>query len=192
MQRCSWCILQPKPIGHTVCGFQSEEWIIFILMKTKYPVDTKMLGVVTRDDDVIPSFIFLHGLKLNTYAYIQCLREIVLAWIERVTARSTYIWHQNSTPRLNKQENLILVAKKMSAATSPWPSNCPLVNPLHYYASRLFEWETKKIPQTFSPDLLEKYFCHSEYFFVGNLWVKCQVNMVVWLVGWVFMAYQPL
>ena len=38
-------------------------------MKTKRPVHIMVFGVVTSDGDVMPTFIFPHGLTLNTVAY---------------------------------------------------------------------------------------------------------------------------
>ena len=57
-----------------------------IVMKTKHPVHIMVFGVVSCDGDVMPPFIFLHGLNLNIEAYIKCLQKIVLLWIERVAA----------------------------------------------------------------------------------------------------------
>ena len=48
-----------------------------IMMKTKHPG----FGVITSDGDVMPSFIFLYGLRLKTEAHIKCLEEAWLAWI---------------------------------------------------------------------------------------------------------------
>ena len=43
--------------------------------------------VVTSDVDVMPPFIFPHGLRPNTEAYVKYPEEAVLPWIERVAAR---------------------------------------------------------------------------------------------------------
>ena len=37
-----------------------------------------VFGVVTSDGDVMPPFIFPHGLRLNMEANIKCLEELVL------------------------------------------------------------------------------------------------------------------
>ena len=46
-----------------------------------------LFGVVTRDGDVMPPFILQHDLRLNTEANIRYWEEVVLAWIEKMTAR---------------------------------------------------------------------------------------------------------
>ena len=53
-----------------------------------------MFEVVTSDNHVTPPFIFPHGLIFNTEAYIKSLDEVMLFWIERVAARSVFIWQQ--------------------------------------------------------------------------------------------------
>ena len=47
------------------------------------PVHTMVLGVITSDGDVIPPFIFPHGLTPNMETYIKYLEEVLLTWIER-------------------------------------------------------------------------------------------------------------
>ena len=42
--------------------------------------------MVSCDGDVMSSLIFPHSVRLNTEAYIKCLEEVVLAWIEWVAA----------------------------------------------------------------------------------------------------------
>ena len=64
-------------------------------MKTKYPVHITMFGVVISDGDVKLPLIFLHGLRLNTEAYIKYLEELVPPW---VAAGRPYVWQQNSAP----------------------------------------------------------------------------------------------
>ena len=72
-------------------GCQSENK--FILIKTKHPIDMIMFGVVTSDGDVMPSFIFPHGL---TETYIKCLEEVILTGIERVAAGRSHVWQKDS------------------------------------------------------------------------------------------------
>ena len=57
---------------------QSVERFKFILMKTKHPVHIIVFGVVTSDDDVMPTFILPHGFTINTEAYIKWLK--CLCW----------------------------------------------------------------------------------------------------------------
>ena len=61
-----------------------------IVMKSKYPVNIMMFGVVTSNSDVMPPIIFPHCLKLIMVGGgIKRLREVVLPWIP---LRRLYIW----------------------------------------------------------------------------------------------------
>ena len=53
---------------------QYEDRFIFILMKTKDPLNIMVFKMIIRDGDIMPLFIFPHGLRLNTEAYIKCLK----------------------------------------------------------------------------------------------------------------------
>ena len=59
-------------------------------MKTKHPVHFMVFGKVTGDSDVMPPFIFPHGLKLNMEAYTKCMEKVVLPWIKRMAAGRSY------------------------------------------------------------------------------------------------------
>ena len=59
------------------------------VIKTKHSVKIKVFGMVTSDSDIMPLFIFPHGLKLHTDS---------VTWIERVAARRPYVWQKESAP----------------------------------------------------------------------------------------------
>ena len=61
-----------------VFGYQSKDRFIYLLMKTKYSGHIMVFGVDTRGGNVMPPFIFLHGLKLNTDTYMKGLEEVKL------------------------------------------------------------------------------------------------------------------
>ena len=69
----------------------SEDWFIFILIKSIPPVPFVNFGIVTSDGDVMPPFIFPHGFIFNTKAYIKCLKKVELTWIEGMAAGRPYI-----------------------------------------------------------------------------------------------------
>ena len=79
-----------------VLGCQSEDRFIFI--KTKHPIHIIVLRVITSNVDVMSPSIFPCCLTLNTEAYIKGLEELVLPWIQRVTAGRYYVWKQDSMP----------------------------------------------------------------------------------------------
>ena len=70
---------------------QSEDRFMFILMKANHPLHIMVFGVVTRDDDVMTSFLLSHCVKQKMEAGIKCLEAIVLPWIKRVAAGRSYI-----------------------------------------------------------------------------------------------------
>ena len=81
----------------SLCLYVKLRKIHIHLIKSKYPVDIRVFGVVTSDGDVMPLFIFSHSLTLNMEACIKCLEELVLPWIEKVVAARHYIKQPDST-----------------------------------------------------------------------------------------------
>ena len=81
LQKLGNCIQSSIPFTPEVSI--QEYRLIFILMKTRQPVHTIVSVVVTNDGDIIPNFIFQHGLRFNIEAYVKCLEGVVLAWINR-------------------------------------------------------------------------------------------------------------
>ena len=55
---------------------ESDDRIIFILIKTKHSVHIMVFGVVTNDSDLMIPLFFPRGLRLNMEAYIKCLLEV--------------------------------------------------------------------------------------------------------------------
>ena len=74
-------------------------------MKTKLPVYIMVFSGFTSDGDIIPPSIFSHGLGFNTEPYIKCLEEVVLAWIQRVTAGRPYVYQQVFAPCYTSKRN---------------------------------------------------------------------------------------
>ena len=97
---------------------QSNNRIIFTLLKTKYPVQMIALWMVTSNGNVLPPFIFPNGLKLNIKAYTKSLEKEVPLWIKRVAARRPFIWQQDCTMP-HKQKNLVWAVRKFLWAYLP-------------------------------------------------------------------------
>ena len=51
-----------------------------------------VFGVVTSDADFIASFIVSLGLRFNTEADMNFLKEVVLFWIDKAAAGGPYLW----------------------------------------------------------------------------------------------------
>ena len=100
-------------------------------IKTKHPVHIMVFGVVTKDGDVMHPLIFPQGLKLNTEAYIKCLEEVVLLWIERVTAGEPYMWQWDSEPCDKSRRTQCWLWENFCyhIPLNIWPPNFPDWNP---------------------------------------------------------------
>ena len=102
-----------------------------------------MFSVVANDNDVMPPFIFPHGLRINTETYIKFLVEVLLPWLERVAAGRLYIWEQDSTHATQTKEGSI-GCEEISATISPLTSGNQFPNSFGYYDSGTVKGETSK------------------------------------------------
>ena len=109
---------------------QSEDSLIFILMKSKHPVHIMVFGVVTSDGDIMPPSSHL-ALYPNIEVYFKCLEEVMLPWIQK-----SGCWKSNGTLyHATPAGEHSLGCEKTFVATSPniWPPNSPDSNFLDYY-----------------------------------------------------------
>ena len=81
------------------------------------PSHIMVFGVVTNDGDVIPPFVFPHGFRVKTEAFMKSLEEVVQPWIESATVERSYLWQQVSEPTTQMWKPSI-GCEKMSATTS--------------------------------------------------------------------------
>ena len=130
-----------------VFGCQSEDRFIWILMKVKSLADNMVFGMVTSDGDVIPPFIYPHGLRLNKEAYIKCLEGVVptgsTGWLlEDPMSGNRTLSHAH------KQENPVLagVTFLQTYHLKIWLLNSPNCNSFDYYVWGTVEQETNKTP----------------------------------------------
>ena len=73
-------------------GYQSVDTCISILMKIKHPVRIRVFEIITSNGDIIYSFIFPHGLKLNTETFIKYLQKVAQPWKKRLATGRPYVW----------------------------------------------------------------------------------------------------
>ena len=140
-------------VWHLRCKIQYEvlrvnlKIFIFILMKIKH-LGHMMFGVITIDDDIIPPFIFQHGLILSTKAYINWLEELVLLWIEWLNAERVYVWYYAS-----QAEKLSLGCEKISTTILYLTSGhtTPDCRHLNDHVCGAIERESKKPPWNTEP-----------------------------------------
>ena len=114
-----------------------------IVMKIKHPVHIMVLGVVTSNSNIMSPLIVPHGLRLNMDAHINCLEEVVLPWIKRVTAG------KKSLAMTLEPENKVFTIRKFLHSHHPniWLPNSSDSNPFDYYMWGKAEQETNKTVQ---------------------------------------------
>ena len=95
--RIRWCTRR------ITIDFLSPLKDIPILSKTKHAVHVWMFYGFPRDSDVMPLFLFIHRLKLNTEAYTKYLEEVGLPWMNMATARDIC---DTITPNICPPDNL--------------------------------------------------------------------------------------
>ena len=125
---------------------QNTHWLalssqdVLILIKSKHPVHTMVFGVVTSNGNVMPSFIFPYGLRLNTEAYVNYLEKVVLPWIKRVfVGRPIYVATGLCTMP-HKRENPILTGNFCNHITPISGCLTPQIcDPLDYYVLHMVE-----------------------------------------------------
>ena len=92
-----WFFFEAKDFSQDQTMNLQNSWLgltsqnVLIEMKAKHPVHIVVFGMVPRNGDFMILLIFSLSLRLNTDAYIKCLMEVVLLWIEKVLAGRTYI-----------------------------------------------------------------------------------------------------
>ena len=100
-----------------------------------------------KDGDIIPLFIFSHGLRLNTEADVKCLEEVLLPWIERLTAwRRPYVWQQDSVPCHTSRKSWLSENFCNHMTPNTWLPNSLDCNSLGYYVWYVVQQETNKTP----------------------------------------------
>ena len=140
LQRCSWCILQPQAriswwTNRTSIAFLCPHKMYQYWWRADSQYTSLCVGVVNSDGNVMPPFIFPHGLRLNTGANVKCTEDLVQPFIKGVAANWTYDLQQNSVPCHTSKKTHSWVLKTFCNPSTPniWPPNSPNCNPLDYY-----------------------------------------------------------
>ena len=66
------------------------------VMKTKFPATVMVFGVISSEGHIIPPHIFEVGLKVNTKAYLDVLKSVVIPWCNQVAGGRPWVWQQDS------------------------------------------------------------------------------------------------
>ena len=150
--------------------------LIHIIYWWKHPVYTIVLAVVTSDGDVMPLFIFSHGLRLNTEEYIKYLGEVLLPLIETVTAGKSHIWLQDSAACHTSRESEFWLLENFCdyITTNIWLPNSSDCSPL--------ERESNKTPWNTNDEMKARIaaaFTNLSKETVGKAYKKCRNRLEV-------------
>ena len=68
------------------------------VMKTKFSVTVTVFGVISSEGHIMPPHIFEVSLKVNTKAYLDVLKSVVISWCNQVAGGRPWLWQQDSAP----------------------------------------------------------------------------------------------
>ena len=105
------------------------------LMKTKFPATVMVFGVVSSESHIMPPHIFDVGLKVNTKAYLDVLKSVVIPWCNQVAGGRPWMWQQDSAPAHKSKEFKAWLQKECYdfVPFSHWSPSSPDMNPLDYF-----------------------------------------------------------
>ena len=62
------------------------------MIKTKFPATVMVFGMVSSEGHIIPTHIFLVGLKVNTKVCLDVLKSVVIPWCNQVAGGRPWVW----------------------------------------------------------------------------------------------------
>ena len=96
-------------------------------MHTKVPASVMVLGVVSSEDDVMPSHFFLQGARVNAVAYTEVLNTVVKPWITAVACGWPFFFQQDSAPSHTAHKTQEWMAENFHDHVTP--NMCPPPTP---------------------------------------------------------------
>lgn len=140
---------------------QNDRWLAYepedvpIVMKTKNPSSVMVLGVISSKGDVMPPHFFGPKETITKEVYLKVLEEVIVPWMEQVSAGEPYVFQQNGAPA--HTSNLVqnwLMAKLVRPAgfwsKELWPPSSPDLNPCDYFLWGVLE---RRVNITSHPNL---------------------------------------
>ena len=105
------------------------------VMKTKFPVTVMVFGVLSSEGHIMPPHIFKVSLKVNTKAYLDVLKSVVIPWCNQVAGGRPWLWQQDSVPAHKSKETKGWLQKECYdfVPFSHCPPFSPDLNPLDYF-----------------------------------------------------------
>ena len=107
-----------------------------------------LFGMITRDGEIMPAFIFLRDPRLNIDAYIKCLENVVIIYIKRADNRRLYVLQQDFALYHTSRRTQSLSSEYFCNYITPnvWLPNYPGCNALDYYMWIAVKQESNKTP----------------------------------------------
>ena len=87
-----------------VVNSQNNRWLAVCfkdvpkVIQTKFPATVMVFGVVSSEGHVMPPYIFLKSLMVNTLEYLKVLEMYLMLWICKVAAGRPYVQQQDLAP----------------------------------------------------------------------------------------------
>ena len=82
------------------------------VMKTKFPATVMVFRVVSSEGHIMPPHIFEVSLKVNTKAYLDVLKSVVIPWANQVASGRPWVWQQDTAPAHKSKETQAWLQKK--------------------------------------------------------------------------------
>ena len=147
-----------------VINNQNNRWLAVCpkdvpkVMKTKFPANVMVFGVVSSEGHVMPPYIFPKGLKVNTTEYLKVLEMYVLPWIHKVAGGRPFVWQQDSAPCHTARKTQAWMSNNFFDFVSPdvWPPNSPDLNPMDFFVWGAVERNTNKTPCNTKDELVSR------------------------------------
>ena len=105
------------------------------VMKTKFPGTVMVFGVVSSEGHIMLPHIFEVGLKINTKAYLDVLKSVVIPWCNQVAGGRPWVWQQDSSLAHKSKETLAWFQKECYdfVPFSHWSPSSPNLNRMDYF-----------------------------------------------------------
>ena len=97
------------------------------VMKTKFPATVMVFGVVSSEGHIMPPPMFKVCLKVNPKVYLDELKNVVIAWCNRVAGGKPWVWQLDSAPARKSKETRAWLQKERYdfVPFSHWPPPPP-------------------------------------------------------------------
>ena len=119
---------------------RNDRWLAYCveevppINQTKHPASAMMLGAVASDGKKMPPHWFPKGLRIDTTAYLEVMKDVVKPWIEANYPEGDYVWQQDSAPAHKSKKTQKWLEDNLARfwKWEMWPPSSPDLNPLDY------------------------------------------------------------